>query len=127
MSVYQKWVSNVLANYTCLVHINVINVINQINAFALTRVSRFYDPNVFLGLMLFQFLVMVIKVAKLIWKDVSVRDEVESCFPEFLLHANEIKAKTVLTSDLMTLREVVDLLVLVQALVLIGLASARAP
>lgn len=127
MSVYQKWVCNVLANYTCLVHINVINVINQINAFALTRVSRFYDPNVFLGLMLFQFLVMVIKVAKLVWKYVGVRDEVESCFTEFLLHANEIKAKTVLTGDLMTLREVVDLLVLVQALVLIGFACARAP
>jgi hypothetical protein len=77
--------------------------------------------------MLFQFLVMVIKVAKLVWKYVGVWDEVESCFTEFLLHANEIKAKTVLTGNLMTLREVVDLLVLVQALVLIGLASARAP
>ena len=52
VSIDQKWIRNVLANNTCLVHIDVIDVINQIDALALTRVSWFDDPNILLGLML---------------------------------------------------------------------------
>ena len=52
VSIDQKWIRNVFANNTCLVHIDVIDVINQIDALALTRVSWFDDPNILLGLML---------------------------------------------------------------------------
>lgn len=124
MSVYQKWIRNVFADHTCLVHINVIDVINEVDALALTRVSWFDDPNVLFGLMLLQFLVMVVEVTKLVWKDVGVRDEVKGCLTVFLLHAHEVEAKPVLAGNLVALRKMVDLLVLVQALVLIRLASA---
>jgi hypothetical protein len=67
---------------------------------------------------------MVVKVTKLIWKDVGIRNEVKGCLPKLLLHAHEVEAETVLAGNLVALRKMVYLLVLVQALVLIGLTSA---
>lgn len=70
---------------------------------------------------------MVVKVTKLVWKDVGIRNEVKGCLPKLLLHTHEVEAETVLAGDLVALRKMVYLLVLVQALVLIGLTSTRAP
>ena len=72
--------------------------------------------------MLLELLIVVVEVSKLIRQDVSVRAEVKGTFAEALLEAHDIEAKTVLARDLVTLREVIDLLVLVQALVLVALA-----
>ena len=77
--------------------------------------------------MLFEFLIVSVKVAKLIWKDISVRDEIKVLFTEFLLHSYHIKAQPVLASDLVTLREVVDLLVFVKPFVEVRLAARRTP
>ena len=74
--------------------------------------------------MLLELLIVVVEVSKLIWQDVGVWAEVKGTFAEALLEAHDIEAKTVLARDLVTLREVIDLLVLVQALVLVALARA---
>lgn len=67
---------------------------------------------------------MVIEVAELVWQDVGVGYEVKSRLTEPLLHANHVEAQPILACDLLTLRKVVDLLVFIEALVLIRLAAA---
>lgn len=77
--------------------------------------------------MLFQLLVVIIKVAELLWQDVSVGRQVESRLAELFLHADHVEAEAVLLGDLVTIGELVNLLVLVQALVLVRLARAARP
>jgi len=60
---------------------------------------------------------MWVKVGKLIWKNIGVWDDVELIFAEFLLHLHNVVTETILPSELIRLREMVDLLVFVQALV----------
>ena len=72
--------------------------------------------------MLLQLLVVVVEIAEFIRQDVGVWAEIESILAESLLKPYYIKAKTILAGDLITLREVIDLLVLIEALILIALA-----
>ena len=72
--------------------------------------------------MLLQLLVVVVEIAKFIRQDVGVWAEIESILTESFLKPDYIKAKTILAGDLVTLREVIDLLVLIEALILIALA-----
>lgn len=77
--------------------------------------------------MLLELLVVLVELTKLIRQDVGVRHEVEVLLSVALLHANHVEAEPILARDLMTLREVVDLLVLVESLVEVALAAAGAP
>jgi hypothetical protein len=63
-----------------------------------------------------------IEITKLIWQNVGVWNEVKGSFAELFLHADHVVAETVFPGDLVTLREVVDLLVLIQALIEVALA-----
>ena len=53
------------------------------------------------------------EVVKLIWQDVGLGDEIELLPAEALLHLHVVVTETILSRDLMTLREVIDPLVLV--------------
>jgi hypothetical protein len=77
--------------------------------------------------MLLQFLIMRIKIPELIGQYVCIGYKIKWRLPEFLLHPHHIVAETVLPGDLIGLREVVDLLELVQALVEVALARGGAP
>jgi hypothetical protein len=66
---------------------------------------------------------MFVEFAKFIRQNVRVWHEVEVLLSIPLLHPDNIEAQTVLSGDLVTLREVIDLLVFVQALVEIALAT----
>jgi hypothetical protein len=70
---------------------------------------------------------MSVEVTEFIWKNVGVWYEIEVAFPELFLHADHIIAKSVLSSDLITLREMIDFLVLIQAFIQVALAAGRAP
>ena len=87
------------------------------NAAATGRISWFDDPNVPLRLSLPQFLEVRMEVVKLIWEDVGFGDEIELLAAEALLHLHVVVAEAVLARDLMTLREVIDPLELVEAFV----------
>lgn len=50
MPIDKQRVCNILANNRCLVHINIIDVVNDVNALALALVCRFDDPNILLAL-----------------------------------------------------------------------------
>ena len=67
---------------------------------------------------------MTMKIVKLIWQDVCFRDEVELLPAEALLHLDIVVAETILTCDLMTLREVINSLELVKAFVKVAFTRA---
>lgn len=64
---------------------------------------------------------MRVKVCKLIWQDVGVRNDVELFLPKFLLHLDHIIAQPVFPCEFKRLWEVVDLLSLPKAFILIQL------
>ena len=84
----------------------------------------FDDPYILFALMLFKLLVVVIEIAEFVRQNVSVWTEVKSILAEPLLKPDNIEAETVLARDLVALREVIDLLVLVEPLILVALARA---
>ncbi len=91
VTIDQEWVGNVFGDNTCFIDIDIVDIIDDINAASLTCVGWLHDPHIFLAFMLLQFLVMVIKVAKLVRQDVSVRAEVKGRFTEALLQTHDIE------------------------------------
>jgi hypothetical protein len=77
--------------------------------------------------MLLKLLLMLVEFSELVWQDIGVWDKVEMLFAEPLLHPDNIEAKSIFPGDLMTLREMINLLVLVKTLVEVALAWARGP
>ena len=73
VAINEQWVRNILANYWCLVNVYIVYVVDEINSLALTTVGRLYDPNILLAFVLFQLLVMIVKVSELIGQNVCVR------------------------------------------------------
>ena len=70
---------------------------------------------------------MGVEVVELVWQDVSVGNEVELASAEPFLHFDVVEAETVLSGDLVALREVVYALELVKTLVEVALARAGGP
>ncbi len=60
---------------------------------------------------------MSIEIAKLIRQNIGVRNEVEVLLAILLLHSYHVKAESVLTGNFIALREVIDLLMLIQTLI----------
>ena len=127
MAIDEQRVGDVLADDTCLVNVDIVDVIHNINAFALARVGRFYNPNIFLALMLFQLLIVVVKVAKFFRQDISVWCQVESSLPILFLHTYQVEAKSIFFSHFITVGEMVNFLEFVQPLVLVRFAAATGP
>jgi len=113
VSIDKQWVCNILRNDTSLVHIHIIDVIDDVDTFALARVGRLDDPHIFLTLVLLQFLEVVVEVTEFIRQDVGVGGEVKGGLSESFLETHNVEAETVLAGDLVTVGEVIDLLVFV--------------
>lgn len=66
MPINQQWIGNIPTDNRSVINTHIINVINDVNTFALGRVSRLHYPYVFLAIVLLEFLVVSIEIAKLI-------------------------------------------------------------
>ena len=77
--------------------------------------------------MLSQPLVMCMEIMKLVWQNVSVRDEVVLLPSEALLHLDIVVTQAVFACNLVALREVVDSLMLIEALIHVAFARGRRP
>lgn len=64
MAVNQQWVGNVLADDGRLVHVHIIDIVNEVDTFALRGVRRLQDPHIFLVFRLLKSLVMVVEIAE---------------------------------------------------------------
>ena len=118
----QKRIRDIFANDTSFVHINVVDVVNNVDTSALTCVGWLDNPYVLFALMLLQLLVVVVKVAEFVRQNVRVRRKVKRLLSKAFLHANYIETEAIFARNFVTLREMVNLLVLVQTLILITLA-----
>jgi len=123
MAIDQQWIGDIPRYHGQFIHIDIVYVIDQLDASALSCIGWLYDPNILLAIVLLQLLIMLVKLTELIWQDVGVRYKVKMLFAKSLLHSDNIKAKPVFPCNFVTLREVVDLLVLVQAFVQVALAA----
>ena len=123
MAIDQQWIGDIPRYYGQFIYIDIVYVIDQRDASALSCVGWLYDPNILLAIVLLQLLIMLVKLTELIWQDVGVRYKVKMLFAISLLHSDNVEAKPVFPCNFVTLREVVDLLVLVQAFVQVALAA----
>jgi len=71
--------------------------------------------------------ILRVKVCKFIWQHVSVRKNIEVQLPKLVLHLDHIVTKPVLSCQLVTHWKMVDLLILIQAFIQIGLAGLTCP
>ena len=99
VAVDQQRVRNVLADHGGLIHVDVVDVVNNVDALALAVVRGLDDPHVLLAFVLLQLLVVVVEVAEFFGQDVSVGSHVESRLPKLLLHAHDVVTQTILASD----------------------------
>ena len=113
MSIDQKRISNISTNNWCIINTNIIDIIYDINTLALRWVGWFYNPNIFLAVMLLKFLVMSIKISELIWKDVSIRYEVKVLLSKSFLHSYHIIAQSVFSRDFITWWKMIDFLIFI--------------
>ena len=124
MSVDQERISDVPRNDRGFVDVELIKRLDKVDASTSRGVGRFDDPDVAFGLCLAQFLVVSMEVMELVWKDVSVRDEVKLVSSESFLHLYVVVAKSIFSGDFVALREVVYSLVFVQTFVQVAFAAA---
>ena len=85
MAVDKQRVRDVLRDDTSLVYVDIVDVITDIDTTALAGIGWLDNPHIFLALMLFQLLIMVIEVSKLIWQDVGVWCKIECILAKSLL------------------------------------------
>ena len=122
MTINKKWISDISRYNTGIVNIHIIYIIYDINTFSLTRICGFYDPNIFLWVVLLEFLIMCVKFSELIRKNVSVGYEIEILLSILFLHADHIVTKSIFSRDFVTLREMIDLLIFIETFVEVALA-----
>ena len=127
MTVDQERVGDVSRDDTSLVHIELIDVLDQVDAFALRGVGWFDDPYVPLWFCLLKFLVVCVELMEFVWKDIGVWYEIELGTSESLLHLDNIVTESILASDLIALREMIDPLELIQAFIEVTLTGATSP
>lgn len=70
---------------------------------------------------------MAQQVTVLVWQNVGIRHEIECFSPELFLSLDIVETESVLASNLIRRREVVEPLELVQTLVEVGLATTASP
>ena len=104
-----------------------VDILNDVDSSALTRVRWLYNPEVAFRLRYLEFVIVGVKVMELIREDVSVWNEVESSSAVLLLHLYGVEAQSVLASDLIAIREVVDALELIKAFIEVTLTGAARP
>ena len=127
MPIDQQWVGDVLRDYGGLVYVDIVDIVYDIDASTLAGVGWLDNPNILLALIRLQLHVVAVEVAKLIRQNVGVWSEVKCGLPKLFLETHDVEAEAILPGDLVTHREVIDLLVFVKTLVLVALAGARGP
>jgi len=113
VSVDKERVLDVPRDNCQFVNINVINIVDDVDASALRRIGWFHNPHIPLGLHSLQFRVVRVEVAEFIRQNIGVRHEIEGCSSELLLHLVKVVSHSVLASDLVGLGEMVNSLVFV--------------
>lgn len=78
-------------------------------------------------LLLSQLMEMAVKICELVWQIVSIWNDIKGLLAKFLLHLDDIGTKTIFSCELKTVWEMVDLLVVIEALVNVLLIRLTRP
>lgn len=70
---------------------------------------------------------MIVEIAELIWQNVGVWTKIEGGFPKAFLHSHNVEAEAIFARNFVTLRKMVNLLILIQTFILVRFARARTP
>lgn len=127
MSVDKKRVGDVSGNNREIINIDIIHIVYQVDPLPLRSIGRFDNPDVLFRIMLPEFLVMRVELSKLIRQDIGIRCEIKIMLPVLLLQPDNITTKPILSRYLMTLRKMIDLLVLIKPFIDIRLATRSTP
>lgn len=127
MTVNQQRIRDVSRDHRRFIDIELVKTFNDVDATTLGGVRRLNNPNVTLWLSLAKFCVVGVEVVEFVWKNVGIRNEIILIPAKSLLHLDIIVAKSILSGNLVALREVIDPLEFVQAFVQVAFARACSP
>lgn len=66
MAVNKQRICDVARNHGQLIYVYIVDIVNNLNASALSSICRLHDPNVLLAVVLLQLLVVLIELAEFI-------------------------------------------------------------
>ena len=127
VAVDQQRVADVPRDHRHLVVVQVVQVVDNVDATPSRGVGRLDDPRVSLGLSLLELDEVRVELIELARQHISVRDEVVLFAAELFLRLHKVEAEAVLPRDLVAHGEVVYSLELVEALIEERLARAGGP
>ena len=84
-------------------------------------------PLVFTIQLLLLTVKMVIKISEFVWKIVRIWNDVEWLLAILFLHFDYVCTKSILSGELIAARKMIDLLVIIQVIIDIGLIALAAP
>ena len=126
-SINEKRVGNVLADDALLVDGYLRYVIDDVDALALRGILRLDDPLVVLDLLRLQLMKVRVEVSEFIRKYVGVGNDVEFILTELVLHLHHVIAQSVLSGELIGLREMINFLIVAQPLILVDFQGLAGP
>jgi hypothetical protein len=126
-SINKKRVGNVLADDALLVDGHLRYVIDDVDALALRGILRLDDPLVVLDFLRLQLMKVRVEVSEFIRKYVGVGNDVEFILTELVLHLHHVIAQSVLSGELIGLREMINFLIVAQPLILVQLQGLAGP
>jgi hypothetical protein len=104
-----------------------MNIISYVNSFSLARTARFADPQILVRGLLLQLIVMHVEICVLFRQTVAVRNNVEWSMSKLFLHVNYVLTKIVFPCDLITSREMVHFLILIETFIYVGVGTVGHP
>lgn len=114
-------------HYTFFNSVNFMNIISYVNPFSLARTARFSDPQILVRSFLLQLVVVHVEICVLLRQTVAIRNNVEWSMSKLFLHVNYVLAKVVLPCDLITSREMVYFLVLIETFIHVRVGTIGHP
>jgi len=121
MPVYQKRIWDIFGDNAWFVKIDFINIIDQIDSFALGLCMRLDYPQRFSTLLVLFFVKEGEKISKFVWQDECFWCNIKRFSSKFLLHSQNINTEFVFSCDFVRAREVIDFLILVKSFIEIRL------
>jgi hypothetical protein len=104
-----------------------MGVVHEVNASTAREIRWLYYPECFRAVFASCLREVREKITKLFWQDEGIRYKVKVLFPVLGLHLDYVLTQFVLSGNLIARRKMIDLLMLIEALIDICLATTITP
>ena len=127
IAVDEQRVGHVPRNDAELVHVEVVDIIDNVNSSTSARVAWLHNPDISARVRLLQLMIVIQQVSIFIGQYISVRYEIKVFSSEFLLHLDVIETQSVLPRHLVGVWKMIDPLVFIKTFIKIRLTAATGP